>query len=412
MSEADRTAGRAEGPLLTSPAMTTTVIERAASERAAGRRWWRLLLRPWVLLAAALLAFAVAETAVRVVDARRGYSPRARTAWYWLFERDPFLGYRGRPAASAWIDPPGLPLNADRIDHNADGFRDRRSFAALGRPGERRLVLCVGDADTYGLTAGSAERTYPSVLEGELRRLSGDERWLVYNAGLPGYTSHEVLELLKLRLLRLQPEVVLFMGLRNDHEQVTIFLDDALDYSFYPVRMAPLAANRVTDALMSSALVGRLAQRWRARFADDLGGRHPMRAYGEATPRGAKLYLDNVALMAALCRRSGVQLMVVDQPIHYSSCSYGPSLIESVERLRVELRRTAAALQVPVLEAHQGFDWDGVEVRGDMLFSSNESVLGPEGFARLARRLAPQVLAAHRAAAAARAAPPDPAHGS
>jgi hypothetical protein len=105
------------------------------------------------------------------------------------------------------------------------------------------------------------------------------------------------------------------MGLRNDHEQVTIYLDDSLDYVFYPLRMAPLAANRVNDAFMSSALVGRAAQRWRDRYVDDLGGRYPMRAYGEATPRGSKLYFDNVALMAELCRRSDARLMLVDQKL-------------------------------------------------------------------------------------------------
>jgi hypothetical protein len=370
------------------------------AEQAAGRTSWLarfgFLRRPSVVVAAMLLTLAAAEVAVRVMDARRGYSPHARAAWYWLFERDPFLGYRGRPAATAWIDPPGLPLNADRIRHNADGFRDARAIAELPPPEKRRLVLCVGDANTYGLTAGDEGRTYPARLEKQLRALSGDDRWIVYNAGLPGYTSHEVLELLKLRLLRLQPEAVLFMGLRNDHEQVTIYLDDSLDYVFYPLRMAPLAANRVNDAFMSSALVGRAAQRWRDRYVDDLGGRYPMRAYGEATPRGSKLYFDNVALMAELCRRSDARLMLVDQPIHYSACSYGPTLIASVERMRAELRRTTAALGVPLLEAHEGFDWTGVEVRGDMLFSSNESLMGPEGYDRLAGLLAPQVLAAAR----------------
>ena len=56
------------------------------------------------------------------------------------------------------------------------------------------------------------------MLEKELRALSGDARWTVYNAGLPGYTSHEVLELMKLRLLRLQPDVIVFMGLANEYE--------------------------------------------------------------------------------------------------------------------------------------------------------------------------------------------------
>jgi hypothetical protein len=378
--------------------MEGTAVARSAGSAWTARRWPRLRPRPWMLALGALLALLAAEMAVRAIDAHRGYSPHARTAWYWLFEQDPFLGYRGRANASAWIDPPGLPLNADRVRHNADGFRDRRSFADLPPAPGRRLVLCVGDANTYGLTAGSEERTYPALLEKELRALSGDQRWTVYNAGLPGYTSHEILELVKLRLLKLQPDVIVFMALRNDHEQVTIFLDERLDYVFYPLRMAPLASTPLTDTMMRSALVGRLAQRWRDRYVDDRGGRYPMRAYGEATARGAKLYFDNLALLGTLCRRSGVQLMLVDQPIHYSTCSYGPTLIESVERMRAGLRRFSAETGAPLLEAHEGFDWDGVEVRGDLLLASNESVLGPEGYARLARRLAPQVLQAYAGA--------------
>ena len=88
--------------------------------------------------------------------------------------------------------------------------------------------------------------------------------------------------------------------------------------------------------------------------------------------------------------------MLADQPIHYSTCSYGPSLIESVESMRRDLKATAAQVGAPLLAAHDGFDWEGVEVRGDLLLASNESVLGPVGYERLAQVLAPQVLAAYQ----------------
>jgi len=353
-----------------------------------GGRWL------WLLLLLLPLGAIAVELAVRALDARRGYPPPARAAWYWMFEQDPLLGYRGRPFGTVSIDPPGLPLNADRIRHDAEGFRDRRSLADLGAPKGRRLVLCVGDADTYGLTAGSEERTYPAVLERELRRLSGDPRWVVFNAGLPGYTSHEALQLLKLRLLKLQPEAVVFMGLRYEHEQVSVFLDEQLDYDDFALRLAPLPRSRGLDLVMRSVVAGRLVEKWRNRSGQWPRAGRPRRHYGEATLRGTRLYLDNVALMAELCRRSNVRLMVADQPIHFSTCSYGPTMIASVDRMRAALRGLAASLQVPLLQAHEGFDWDGVEVRGDMLFATNEAVLGPLGFERLALRLAPQVLAA------------------
>ena len=385
--------------------METAVLAPARGAGLTERLRWRRFLRPSSLALALLLAVAAAEVVVRVVDARRGYSAHARSAWYWLFEQDPFLGYRGRANAEAWIAPPGLPQNADHVRHSADGLRDRRTLAEIAALPARKLVVCVGDANTYGLTAGGEDRTYPALLEKELRARSGDASWVVLNAGLPGYTTHEILELTKLRLLRLAPDVVLSMSLRNDHEQVTIFLDERLDYDYYPLRMAPLSSTPFTDLFMRSALVGRLADRWRARYVDDLGGRFPMHAYGEATARGRQLYFDNVALLATLCRRAGSTLMLVDQPIHYSTCSYGPSLIESVESMRRGLRAEAEKDGVPLLSAHDGFDWEGVDVRGDLLLGSNESVLGPVGYERLARVLAPQVLAAYartRAASAPR----------
>jgi len=374
---------------------TSIPLDRMGGATVARPRLWRVRWRPGILVAAAAVALLATEVFIRVLDARRGYAPNARAAWYWLFEQDPFLGYRGRPNASTWISPPGQPLLGDRIQHSPDGFRDPRSFQDLRRIADRKLVICVGDADTYGLTAGGSDHTYPAALERDLRRISGDPTWIVFNAGVPGYTSHEILELIKLRLLKLRPDAIVSMSLRNDYEQVTLYLDDDADYDFYPLRMAALSRHGLTDLLMRSALVGRLAQRWRARVPDDLGGRYPRTAYGEATARGMKLYLDNAALTAELCRRSGVTLLYVDQPIHYSACSYGATQIQSVERMRQELRRAAAQAGVRVLEAHARFDWDGVEAHGDMLLGSNESLMGSAGYERLAKVLAPQVLEAY-----------------
>lgn len=360
---------------------STTLV---AGGRGIGFALVRAWLRPGRLAAVLLLLLAGSEGAVRALDASRGYSWNARTSWYWLFEQDPALGYRGRPWAAA-----ATPL--ERVEHGPDGFRDHRPLSQLGR-GER-LVICVGDGNTYGLTAGSEALAYPAALERKLRTLSGDARWVVFNAGVPGYTTHEILELLKLRLLRLRPQLVVAMSLATDFEHVTLYLDESLDYDAYALRMAPWAATPVHDLLMRSALVGRLAQRWRARAPDDLGGRYPMTAYGEATPRGTKLYLDNVALTADLCARSGARLMWVDQPVHYSTCSYGESKIASIDALRGGLRRLCAERGVPVLEAHDGFDWEGLTLSGDLLLGSNETLLGAPGYERLAERLAPQILA-------------------
>jgi lysophospholipase L1-like esterase len=333
-----------------------------------------------LLAGSLLLALALAEGAVRLLDASRGHSSRKHTAWYWLYEQDPFLGFRGRAGASA-------STPEETIEHNADGFRDRRSFEQVRAVRGRRLVVCVGESSTYGLSAGSSEATYPAVLEKELRRLSGDDRWVVFNAGMPAYTAHEVLELVKLRLLKLEPAIVVAMSLRNDHEYVVRHLEERQDYDFYPLRMAALSASFPNEWLMRSSLYGRIATRLRSRFVDDLGGRPPAQPHARPTPRGLKLYLDNLALLDALCRRSGVRLMLVDQPVNYERWDYDDGKRQSLEELRAALRSFCADSGVTLLSAHAQMDWRGLRMEDDVH-------LGAAGYARLAGLLAPQILAA------------------
>src|SRR5262249_6947663 len=145
------------------------------------------------------------------------------------------LGWRGRPNARAVTD-------IDDIRHDAEGFRDERDMSViLGRSQDSRLVVCVGESSTYGISAGPTEATYPSALERELRALSGSDRWVVFNAGMPGYSSHEILELVNLRLLKLRPEIIVDMNLANDHDYMTRFIDERIDYDQLPIRLAQLS---------------------------------------------------------------------------------------------------------------------------------------------------------------------------
>ena len=134
-------------------------------------------------------------------------------------ERDAFLGYRGKPNSRQSMGPD------EEIVHSADGFRDRRSLEEIGRMRSRHLVICIGESSTYGLGAGDTSGTYPAQLEGALRRLSNDNRWVVFNAGMPGYTSHEALVLTNLRLAKLRPTVVIAMNMRNDYVFAGHYLD-------------------------------------------------------------------------------------------------------------------------------------------------------------------------------------------
>ncbi|MBI3447523.1 MAG: SGNH/GDSL hydrolase family protein [Acidobacteria bacterium] len=335
----------------------------------------RFLLAAGAVLVAAL----VADIGLRVFDVARGRTVNARAYWYWLYEQDPYLGWRGVPRAHAVTD-------LDDIRHDDAGFRDARDVAELVHRGDgKQLVVCVGESSTYGISAGSNDATYPAALERELRSAAGDDGWIVLNAGMPGYTSHEVLTLIDLQLLKLHPDIIVEMNLANDHDFMALYLDEATDYDHLPVRLAPLSRSATRDLLMRSSLVAFIASRLRFALGDDLGGLHVGAPHDGPTSRGLKLYRDNLAMTALLARRSGVRLMLVDQPIEYSSLP-APA-VASLETVRGALRNAAQEEGVPLLEAHAGFDWRGLSVHQLVH-------LGRPGYERLAKRLAPQILAA------------------
>ena len=82
-------------------------------------------------------------------------------------------------------------------------------------PGVFRIV-CVGGSTTYGAGVPS-DRTYPARLEVALNELApSGVHYQVLNCGVPGYTSVESLIQLELRLLDLQPDLVLDYDAIND----------------------------------------------------------------------------------------------------------------------------------------------------------------------------------------------------
>jgi hypothetical protein len=341
----------------------------------------RLGTRAVLLLAA---AFAAAELGVRALDARRGFSPLARTAWFWLYEADPQLGFRGRPHAS-------LTTPRETIHHNAEGFRDDRDLGSLPPARERRLIVCVGDAGTYGLGAGSNTQTYPAVLERELRALSGDSRFVVLNAGVPNYTTTEIAPLLEDRLLSLAPERVVAMSFKEDFEYLDLSPYEREQYRFFPLRIEGFWATSLPRVLMTSSFLGRLADKRRPARVDDFGVRRALPSHVSAGKAGARRYLQNVGRIAEAAQRAGAALLIVDQPIHYSVCAYNDDKVDEAESLRKALHDLCRERGVPVLSAHTTLDWHGLKLGDDNL-------LGRVGYERLAKLLAPQILALDTAA--------------
>lgn len=124
---------------------------------------------------------------------------------------------------------PNLPfaLNPAWPGHNAAGCRGPE--VAKTKPAGTRRVACIGASTTYGLHV-EPEQAYPAVLAKQLAQAHG--AWEAINAGVPGWVSTEILTNFVLRILPLQPDVVVLLEGRNEVFPQA-YANFAADYSHY-----------------------------------------------------------------------------------------------------------------------------------------------------------------------------------
>lgn len=192
--------------------------DTSASKLASSR--WSLPL--FLLCLVLFLAFGL-EIAARIVVAAGGdpvlqrvvreYNRLATDDTDWIrFVADPELSYRLRPGFTLKsADGSGV------THHNADGFRDTDDFPPKSKDVLR--IACFGASTTYGVSVADNSETYPAQLEMLLNGEFKPAGWVsveVFNLGVGGYTSREILGTMKRMLPKLQPDVVLIQNAIND----------------------------------------------------------------------------------------------------------------------------------------------------------------------------------------------------
>jgi lysophospholipase L1-like esterase len=322
-------------------------------------------------LIAVLLVLAGAELGLRLFDWARGATAQARTAWYWGYTQDRFLSFRALPNRNIVFAG-----GTNHLDTNSDGFRDQE-FDPRRLVG-KRVVFSVGESSTWGTGSTTRNTTWPHQLSGLLS--TRDPRIVVLNAGMPGYTMVENLQLVSLRLLKYHPEAILYMGFRNDVEFYAASLSDRVDLNFYPRRIASIPATWFNQLWMRSALVGMAVSLLGNIMNLDGQGVSIPAAEPRLTARGEQTMRDQIALMQALCARHGIKLLWVDQPVDYSRAGDVTALKEGRAVVRQELERDA----IPLLEAHTLYDHAQYPMIDDVHFTD-------AGNRHLAEILAPQV---------------------
>jgi lysophospholipase L1-like esterase len=227
------------------------------------------------------------------------------------------------------------------VELDSRGFRDGE-FSAHKVPGVFR-ILCLGDSWTFGANVGQDE-TYPRQLTRLLARRHPSARFEVLNLGVLGYSSFQGKELLRLRAIDWDPDVVALGFGMNDGR-----IDGYRDKDLAASRSS--AAMRVADVLDHIELY-KLLRYWalllrtRPRSTAEV-----FRAEAQPAPPTTDVdtlepwtrvsltdYRANIREMIALTRSRGAAVILLDNEIDRGP--YGEALEEVAAAERATLVRS------------------------------------------------------------------------
>lgn len=156
-----------------------------------------------LVVGSTLLTLAFCEVAVRALDLGPELAPVS--AEIFRLSQNPVLKYDLQPGS-----------HHGGVHVNNDGMRDR-DFP-LQKPPRTFRIAVIGDSITYGFNVGNRQ-TYAKMLERLLRTyLKGGTRFEVLNFGVAGYSVPEVVESLRVKALRYDPDLVIYGYCLNDPE--------------------------------------------------------------------------------------------------------------------------------------------------------------------------------------------------
>ncbi|MFH1458881.1 MAG: hypothetical protein ABIG64_00705 [Candidatus Omnitrophota bacterium] len=119
---------------------------------------------------------------------------------------------------------PNIKIDNGFYSINSQGIRDREY--QVPKPKDVYRIIIVGDSVTFG-TEYKSELIYPEILEKLLKDTSplvSKNKIEVLNAGICGYNAVQKYVFLKEKLLKYQPDLVIFQYLDDDYYQSAVIM--------------------------------------------------------------------------------------------------------------------------------------------------------------------------------------------
>lgn len=288
----------------------------------------------------ALFLFASAEGLIRAFGWDRPQLYSAPTG-------DPFNGPARRDVDLIWSLKPNYRVKIEDILYETNSLGLRSPAVGPKKDGEFR-ILSLGESTTFGMRV-EARQTYSAQLQKLLNQAApgggAKEKhpdYRVINAGVSAYSSTQSLQYLKLRGLKLAPDMVLFYHEVNDYLPTTVrdTGNHELGISLTDRQLIQALHHKVSRRLYQVSAVYRLLRNFFARYRIQTFQRdsfqdpyqrigHPPGHTGPVVRRadtrkpvqeGAQQVpsrvseaerRENLAELAALCRRRGIFLVVI-----------------------------------------------------------------------------------------------------
>jgi lysophospholipase L1-like esterase len=237
-------------------------------------------------------------------------------------------------AAMPYRLKPGFELRSNDglqvTRHNSSGFRANEDFPPRTEGALR--IICLGGSTTYGVCVADNSATYPASLERMMNRdyrPAGWDRVEVFNLGVGGYTTREVLLNLRLYGLPLEPDVVLIQCAVNDVKP-RFYADFDADYKHFRKPLEPLNPGFLARMAFHSQFLLMMGYELGLLMPLTLQSRseYPMRPASEAVVNlarnGPEAYRRNLAEAVDLAEKAGAQVWLLTQAHLFSPAFQAP----------------------------------------------------------------------------------------
>lgn len=214
-----------------------------------------------------------------------------------------FLRVRGKriltiPCEHYWENKAGMRKVEMGLLYKVNSLGYRGREFPFEKPTGVTRVVCLGDSSTFGFL-NSEEECYARLLEECLNSRGGEDKYEVINAGVSGYTTLQEAIALKLRVLPLEPDIVVIQFGHNNRSKII-----NTDRSFLVEPRGRLAG------ILEQSRFLHLAGKFFRRFGIVKPERRFVLEESLANIRG------DLGVMIELCRKSGAKVIILSWGQH------------------------------------------------------------------------------------------------